>query len=127
MEKGEKNVMVVDDDASIINVVKKLLEPRGISVVGVTSGNECLAELENGFRGVVLMDVVMPNMDGWDTIKEIVDRGYKDRVIISMLTGKGEPDKKMDNLKEYVLDYIKKPFSSKNLVTVVEEYLGYLT
>jgi len=122
----KKRVMIVDDDTSVLNVVKKTLESSGIDVTAVTSGKECLKELEKGFTGLILMDVVMPEMDGWDTIKEIIDRGYKDRVIISMLTGKGEPDKKMDSLKEYVLDYIRKPFGREILLSVVKEYLSYI-
>ena len=122
----KKRVMIVDDDTSVLNVVRKTLESNNINVIAVTSGKECLNELEKGFSGVILMDVVMPEMDGWDTIKEIIDRGYKDKVIISMLTGTGEPDKKMDSLKEYVLDYIKKPFKIETLLSVVKEYLTYI-
>ncbi|RKY76437.1 response regulator [candidate division KSB1 bacterium] len=126
MEKGVKRVMIVDDDESVISVLKKVLEANGMEVTAVTNGKDCLKELEAGFKGVLLMDVVMPEMDGWETIREIVKKGLIDRVIISMLTGKDEPDTKMADLKEYVLDYIKKPFKSTDLVEVVNEYLSYL-
>jgi CheY-like chemotaxis protein len=91
------------------------------------NGNECLEILEKGFSGLILMDVVMPKMDGWDTIEEIVNRDLVKNTIIVMLTGELEPSKKMDHLKEYVLDYITKPFDYKNFVNIVREYLSYLS
>jgi len=47
-------------------------------------------------------------------------------VIILMLTGKDQPGEKMDNLKEYVLDYIRKPFDSEDLIKLIKKYLSYL-
>ena len=71
------------------------------------------------------MDIIMPEMDGWDTINEIVKRGYIKNVIITMLTGKDQPGEKMDNLKEYVLDYIRKPFDTQDLIRLIKKYLSY--
>jgi DNA-binding response OmpR family regulator len=120
------DVLVVDDETSVLYTVKRILESADLSVCIVNSGKECLEELGKGFKGLILMDVMMPEMDGWDTIKEIVKLGYIDRVIICMLTAKDVPDEKMDVLKEYVLDYITKPFKAKKLVAIVKEYLSYI-
>jgi len=124
--KMRYGVLLVDDDPSVRHTVSRILKSAHVNIKSVTSGRECLKELERGFKGLILMDIVMPEMDGWDTIKEIVDRGrYKD-IIICMLTGKEEPDIKMDRLKEYVLDYIRKPFDTIKFVELVKEYLSYL-
>jgi DNA-binding response OmpR family regulator len=72
------------------------------------------------------MDIVMPGMDGWDTIQRVVDEGLYTGNLVCMLTGQDEPDIKMEHLKEYVLDYIRKPFEAKRLVQICEEYLSYL-
>jgi len=122
----EYGVLVVDDEASVLNTVKKILKSADIKVKTACGGKECLVELHHGFRGLILMDIVMPGMDGWETIHEIVDGGFADRVIICMLTGENEPDHKMDPLKEYVVDYITKPFNIHQLVSLVREYLSYL-
>ena len=122
----KKKVMVVDDDPSILIALRELLEQEGFEVFIVDSGKECIGELEKGFKGVILMDIMMPNMDGWDTIKEIVDLGYVEGNIIVMLTAKDVPDQKMEGLKEYVIDYITKPFDSDELIDNVNGYFTYL-
>ena len=69
---------------------------------------------------------MMPGMDGWDTIKEIVDNNLLEGNIIAMLTAKDQPDEKMDKLKEYVIDYLTKPFDPDELIATVDEYFTYL-
>lgn len=122
-----RRIMVVDDDVFILEVMKELFEPEGIGVVAVESGDACIAELEKGFRGVILMDVMMPRKDGWDTIAEMIDRGLMDGNIVAMLTAKDVPDAELECLKEHVVDYITKPFEADEIVAVVKGYLDYLT
>ncbi|MCC7565124.1 MAG: response regulator [Methanomicrobiaceae archaeon] len=124
---AEPGVMVVDDDRYILLVAKELFEPEGIEVVTAGSGRECLKELEKGFQGVILVDIMMPDMDGWDTVREIVDRGYSAGNIILMLTAIDVPGPKGDDLKEYVIDYITKPFDPEEFVAVVKDYLRYFS
>jgi CheY-like chemotaxis protein len=121
-----KGLMVVDDDPSILFAVKELLEPEGFNVVAVSSGKECLQQMEKGFKGVILMDIMMPDMDGWQTVKEIVDRGYLPGNIISMFTARDIGDQKMESLAKYVTDYIQKPFDPEGLILTVREYSRHL-
>lgn len=128
MEESLKNkdVMVVDDDPALLSLVKRILEREGYEVIAVETGQACLDAMKKGFKGLILMDIMMPNMDGCDTIQNIVNHGYIDKNIVCMLTAKEEPDKKLNEFKEYILDYITKPFDSKELVSVVKGYLSYL-
>jgi CheY-like chemotaxis protein len=119
-------ILVVDDEDMVRYSVQRILQIAGFSVQVAADGLECLSILRNGFKGLILMDIVMPKMDGWDTVKAIVDEGLFEGNLICMLTGKEIPDIKMDYLKEYVLDYILKPFESKKLVQICREYLSYL-
>jgi CheY-like chemotaxis protein len=121
-----KTVLIVDDEEMVRYSVKRILEIAGFEVRTAASGPECLSLLKDGFKGLILMDIVMPGMDGWDTVKAIVEGGLFEGNLICMLTGKEIPDIKMDYLKEYVLDYILKPFESKKLVQICREYLPYL-
>jgi DNA-binding response OmpR family regulator len=118
--------MVVDDERLILATVKALFKHHGLQVATANSGQECLEELDAGFKGVILMDVMMPQMDGWETIKEIVDRGLLEGNVIVMLTALDAPDQKMEGLQEYVTDYITKPFDSEELIATVKGYLEYL-
>lgn len=122
----KKKVMIVDDEFPIQITIREIFEPEGFEVVTAGSGRECLEELEKGFKGVILMDIMMPQMDGWDTIRAIVDRGFIEGNIIAMLTAKDVPDQKMEGLQEYVIDYITKLFDPEELVATVEEYFSCL-
>ncbi len=122
----KKKVMIVDDDKHIRLTVKEVLESEGIDVVTAEGALACLIELEKGFTGIVLMDIMMPDFDGWDTIRMIINTGKYKNIIIAVLTAMDKPDQKMQGLQEYVTDYITKPFDSDELVRVVKDYLTYL-
>ncbi len=121
-----KKVMIVDDDPSILISVREVLELAGFDVLTVNSGSKCIEELKKGFKGVILMDVMMPGMDGWDTIQEIVNNNLLEGNIVAMLTAKDIPDEKMEEVKEYVIDYITKPFDIDELIATVDEYFDYI-
>lgn len=120
-----RRVMVVDDDDSVLFTVQTILQAAGIDVCTVNSGAECIKALDNGFTGIILLDVMMPEMDGWETLRSMVAKGHADRNIICMLTAKQVPDESMDELKQWVIDYITKPFTHEELVTAVREYQAY--
>lgn len=121
-----KHVMVVDDDTAIRDIVTKLLAPLGLTVVPVESGNACLAQLHAGFRGLILMDVYMPEMNGWETIEAMVDQGLYEGNLVIMCTGLQVPAPRMETLKAYVVDYITKPFDVTEFVGVVDMYTSCL-
>ena len=117
----EKRVMIVDDEPDILSSLKTILESQKYDVITVESGFECLKEIEKGFRGIVLMDLMMPEMDGWDTIQEILDRGLMKNVVIEIITGKGTEDHdKIIGLEPYIHDYLAKPFISDELILNVD-------
>ena len=120
----EKKIMVVDDDPYILIALRELFEPENCIVLTVSKGEDCIEEIKKGFKGVILMDIMMPGMDGWTTIEEIVNQGILDGNIISMLTAKDIPDKKMEDLRAHITDYITKPFDPDKLVTLVKEYFA---
>jgi len=124
-ENMEKRIMIVDDDPDILISIRRLFENQGYEVLTVDSGKDCIKELERGFKGVILMDIMMPFMDGWDTIAEILKRGLDKNVIISILTAKGTRDhEKIRGLESYIYDYITKPFDPKELLTNVKNMLN---
>lgn len=119
-------VMIVDDVYAIRETVEIVLEKEGFKVDKAASGMECLDLIKGGFRGLVLMDIMMPRMDGWDTIKAIVDENLLNGNVICMLTAKDDPGPKCQGLEECVLDYITKPFEEERLIEVVKNAVNYI-
>ena len=72
----KNNVMIVDDDLELLYVLQGLLEKNDYNVVTAVNGKECLRELERGFKGIIILDVIMPVMDGVDTIKKMILNGF---------------------------------------------------
>jgi DNA-binding NtrC family response regulator len=125
--KMDKRVMIVDDEHDILDSLKTVLEYESYEVITVDSGFKCLKEIEKGFEGVILMDLMMPEMDGWTTIKEIVDRGYIKNVAISIITGKGTKNHNiMSTVGSYIYDYLAKPLDIKELIQSVEKSYNFL-
>ena len=121
-----RKVMVVDDEPGIRLAVRAVLEPNGFEVLPIDSGERCIDELENGYRGVILMDLMMPGMDGWATIREIVNRGLAKGNLISVLTAKQVIDEGSEGLSDIDVYCIKKPFDPRGLVSTISEYCAFL-
>jgi CheY-like chemotaxis protein len=125
-EQGLPRVMIVDDEESIRATVQELFALEGIGVLAASSADDCLAQLRGGFSGVILMDVMMPERDGWAAIRDIKQAGLHKENIIVMLTALDAPDERMNGLQDLVIDYITKPFSPDDIISSVRTYLGYL-
>jgi DNA-binding response OmpR family regulator len=122
----DKKIMIVDDEEDVLFSLKIIFERQNFDVVTVTNGKECLKEIEKGFKGVILIDLMMPQMDGWTTIQEIVKKGYVKKVAISIITGKGTKDfQKMSLLGSYIFDYLVKPLNINELIASVEKCNNY--
>jgi DNA-binding response OmpR family regulator len=122
-----KKVMIVDDELDILVSLKTVLEKRDFEVTTVANGKDCIKEIEKGFRGIILLDLMMPGMDGWDTINEIVNSGFINDVAISVITGKGTKDfQKMSMLGSYIFDYLTKPIDVEVLIHSLERCNKYL-
>ncbi len=121
-----QRVLVVDDEECIRETMYELLASEGIETLTALGSNDCLRILREGFRGVILMDVMMPGKNGWDTVREIEKEGLLDGNIIAMLTAMDVPDERMEGLQEIVIDYITKPFEPNELISAVRSYLSLL-
>ncbi len=121
------NVMIVDDDPAIRRTIELMIAIGGLNGYSIhlaASGEECLQALSRGFRGVILMDVMMPGMTGWQTIAAIRDRGLLDGnviCILSALVDHAAPEH--DDVRQHVLDYVTKPFDMDQLLTTIDTAL----
>jgi len=117
----EKDILIVDDDKDILTSLREVFLHQGNVVFTAESGFECLRRIKDGFQGILLIDIMMPKMDGWDTIREIVKNGLEQNVQIVVITARGtHHQEKMHGLEPYIIDYIPKPFDLHKLLGVVE-------
>ena len=121
----DANILVVDDDADIVNAVRLYLEKEGFCVYGASDGFEALDVLEQRTVHLILMDVMMPRMDGFSAILRI---RQKRNLPILVMSAKTEDSDKVLGLSIGADDYISKPFSPTELVARVKSHLRrYLT
>ena len=118
---GRAKILVVDDESRMRTLVRDFLVKSDYDVLEAEDGRKAVdIFFENKDIALVLLDVMMPNMDGWETLKEI--RQYS-QVPIIMLTARGEERDELQGFKLGVDEYITKPFSPKILVARVDAVL----
>ncbi len=118
--KKLETILVVDDEPRIIEAVSLNLELEGYNVVSATSGEEALQKLTELIPDLVILDVMMPVMDGFETLQKIREVST---VPVIMLTVMGEEDDKVRGLELGADDYMTKPFSPRELATRVKALL----
>lgn len=112
-----KAVLVVDDEKEIRKIIKTYLMQDEMAVLEAADGSEALRIFENEQVDLIILDVMMPKMDGWQTCKEI---RKKSKVPIIMLTARGEEYDKLFGFELGVDDYVVKPFSPRELMARVK-------
>ncbi len=114
------SVLVVEDEHHIAELLQLYLEKEGYAVTVAADGGQGLTKFRAIQPDLVLLDVMMPVMDGWQLCRTI--RAESDTPII-MLTAKGETDDKVQGLKTGADDYITKPFEMKEVLARIEALL----
>ncbi len=118
-------ILVVDDNRDNIEILRAFLESRGYTVSEAPDGKTALARMEQVRPALVLLDVMMPGMDGWQvcrTIKNHPEFGGVTRVV--MVTAKGAFEDKYEGLRSGADDYVVKPVDFKDLLEKVERNLA---
>jgi two-component system KDP operon response regulator KdpE len=115
-----RRVLVVDDEPRMIHFIRLNLEHDGFEVVETTSGTKALDKLRDQLPDLILLDVMMPDLDGFETLRLIREIST---VPVIMLTAKGEEDDRVRGLELGADDYVTKPFSPRELVSRVRAVL----
>lgn len=115
-----KTVLIADDEMRMRRVVSDYLQIKGYTVLEASNGLECLAVLDRKQVDLVLLDVMMPHLDGWETLRRI--RTRSDLPVI-MLTARGEEEDELQGFSIGADEYIAKPFSLKILLARIEAIL----
>jgi DNA-binding response OmpR family regulator len=115
-----RRTLVVDDEPRMIHVIRMNLEHDGFEVYEAISGLKALEQMRDQMPDLILLDVMMPDLDGFETLKLIREIST---VPVIMLTAKGEEDDRVRGLELGADDYITKPFSPRELVSRVRAVL----
>ena len=114
------SVLIVEDDHNIAELLQMYLEKEGYSVTVAGDGGQGLAKFRNIQPDLVLLDIMMPIMDGWAVCRAIRSES---QVPVIMLTAKGETEDKITGLRYGADDYITKPFEMREVLARIEAVL----
>ncbi len=112
-----RKILIVDDEERMRNLISLYLSPAGYECIKIPSGSKALIYLQNQSCDLVILDVMMPDMDGWETCKKM--REFSDVPII-MLTARTSKTDIVKGLSTGADDYITKPFDSGELLARIE-------
>jgi DNA-binding response OmpR family regulator len=121
---SRRKILVVDDDPDIYIIVQTNLEAAGYEVVGASNGAEGLRKVREENPDLVILDVLMPEMDGWEVLAQIEADPRTAGMPVIMLTCKSEDTDILRGLEEGAVEYVTKPFYPENLVASVKILLS---
>lgn len=115
------HILVVDDEPAIVTVVRERLEREGFGVRTVASGEEALAHLDADLPDLIVLDVLLPGMDGFEVLRRL--RGTGNTVPVIVLTARDEDVDKIVGLELGADDYLAKPFNPRELTARIRAVL----
>lgn len=119
-----KKVLVVDDEPYILRSLRMILEMEGYMVDTATDGLEALKKVSESKPHLILLDIMMPHMDGYEVAKRLKEDPSTSDIFILILTAKGQEKDKIHSLSLGADEHLTKPFSPNKLLERVKEILG---
>ena len=119
-----EKILVADDDKNICELLRLYLEKEQYTVVIANNGNEAIAKFNEESPALILLDIMMPGLDGWHVCREIRKTS---NVPIIMITAKGETFDKVLGLELGADDYVVKPFDAKEIIARIKAVLRRTT
>ncbi len=116
----DRKILVVDDEERMVRFIRLNLEHDGFRVIEAFNGTQAINKVRSNLPDVVLLDVMMPDIDGFEVLRLIRETST---VPVIMLTAKGEEDDRVRGLELGADDYVTKPFSPRELVSRVRAVL----
>ncbi|MDY6848302.1 MAG: response regulator transcription factor [Geoalkalibacter sp.] len=121
---AKKKILIVEDEESLLKLESILLTSKGFQVSGVTNGREALEAIEEDRPDLVLLDIMLPEMDGFEVCRHIKQKAETRHIPVIMLTAK-KTREDMDKGREVGCDcYITKPFKSAMVIETIQRYLA---
>lgn len=117
MEEKRK-VLIVDDDKDIVTIVSTILSGRGWEITAAYSGREALEAVTSQKPDIILLDIMMPEMNGIEVLKRLKKIDANARII--MITAFGDVESYLDSMELGAYEYINKPFETDELLEMID-------
>jgi two-component system alkaline phosphatase synthesis response regulator PhoP len=118
-------ILVVDDDPDTRSMVKTILENSSFKVAEAENGRIALEQIEKLQPSLILLDINMPEMNGYDVVIHLKQKPDTQNIPVIMLTAKSEPEDLIAGYKDYAAEYyITKPFTTRQLLAGIKLVLG---
>ena len=122
--KKSKRILVVDDDAQILKQLEKQLRDKGFEVTTALNGKEALKKIEKETPDLITLDVMMPEMDGYETCYHLKENPQTSKIPVIMVTSRGKMKTKLASFSFGADFYIAKPFEIDELLGLVKKALA---
>lgn len=117
----KKVILCIDDDPGMAELIQLIVRKDGITVRGASNGAEGLVALQDALPDLILLDIMMPEMDGWETYKQLKNTPRYKNIPVIILTARSSTfEEVIARERAGVDDYITKPFTSTELRTRIE-------
>jgi Response regulators consisting of a CheY-like receiver domain and a winged-helix DNA-binding domain len=124
-EMNTKVILCIEDEQEMIDLIRLILSRRGFEILGANGGKEGLEMIRKNHPDLVLLDLMMPEMDGWEVYQQMkADETTRDIPVIVVTAKAQSIDKVLGLHIAKVDDYIAKPFSPQELLASVDTVLG---
>jgi two-component system, OmpR family, response regulator VicR len=124
-ENNTKVILCIEDEQEMIDLIRLILSRRGFEILGANGGKEGLEIIRKTHPDLVLLDLMMPEMDGWEVYQQMKADETTRNIPVIVVTAKAQSIDKVLGLHiAKVDDYIAKPFSPQELLTSVDSVLG---
>ena len=113
---NKKKILIVDDEDDILHFLELVLREKGYEVATASGGHEALTKAQVDRPDLVLLDIMMPQMDGWEVLKLLRVDDETSHIPVAMLSARTEAKDRVQGLQEGAVDYICKPFALQELL-----------
>ncbi|MEO0094689.1 MAG: response regulator [candidate division WOR-3 bacterium] len=121
-----KNILVIDDEDDILDFVERVLKDGGYKVFKAKDAKQGLAILQSEKIDLILLDIMLPEIDGWQMMQMLKSEEQLKKIPVAMLTARVDAYDKIIGLKEGAVDYICKPFTADELLKRINDIFLYI-
>ncbi len=122
MAQIKNKILVVDDEEGLRALVATVLQMAGYEVATAVDGEDGVQKALQYLPDLILLDIMMPKLDGWKTLSKLRTYDQTEHIPIIMLTARGETDSLFKSEQLKVLDYFIKPFEMDEILTYIKKY-----